>query len=165
MKTNITIFLVLATLVAIQSSCAAKQTPDGININPKTIGSANDVNQTIIVSAPPEWNKYKLDDVVYLWVVLNSDHTVILNDQNVNIYAQNKAGWVQVKHMVLRSSVNYILAPNKIEALRSAEVVAVPDLAGYSETTILRIIVSGNIYDNSIMGEQVSAYVDVTLKP
>ncbi len=61
--------------------------------------------------------------------------------------------------------MRYIIEPNEVPALRSAEISVIPNLEKVSVPVMLRIVVVGNIYDNEVLGDPVYAYIDVTLHP
>ena len=152
-------FLILAAV-----SCSQHETVDPVALN-ANVPSGSDINKTLNVVAPQEWNTFKVDDGLKLLVSLKSDHTVILDDHNVKIYLNRNNEWIPVENQNPHPKVTYIIEPIGTPAFRSAEVIVIPNVNQQSDSVILRIVVSGNIYDNKIMGEQVQAYVDVTLQP
>ena len=126
--------------------------------------SGDDVNKTIVASAPDGWNDYKFG-AVKLLVSLKSGNTVILDDHNVKIFINKDNEWTPIENQNSFPGTTYIIEPIGTPAFRSAQVLAIPDLKGQTNEVVLRIVVSANIYDNKVLGKQVLAFVDVTLYP
>jgi hypothetical protein len=151
----------IITLTACRSQGSANQVDSY-----EEIFSNADINQTITISAPSGLNTFRLNDgYVMISVLLESDHSVIFDVNDFKIYLNQENRWVQVPYQSPHKGMRYIIEPNEVPALRSAEISVIPNLEKVSVPVMLRIVVVGNIYDNEVLGDPVYAYIDVTLHP
>ena len=152
--------LLIIILTACHSRGSVNQT-----VSSDQIINGDDVNDTINLIAPEDWNSFKLGDPIVVYVLLKSDRTVILDDHDVKIYLSIGNNWSPIENENPHPSNIYIIEPIGPEAFRGAEVIAVPNLDQQVDSAHLRIVVSANFYDNDVKGKQVFSYVDVTLHP
>jgi len=82
------------------------------------------------------------------------------------VYSESNGEWVEVDDLSTPvSEVEDILVPKGQGMNWLAEVFAVPSIPDTRETVTVRIVVTGEIYrDGQRTGEEVGAYIDVTLQ-
>ena len=156
--------LVFIFLILMLMACTPKNNSTA-SASKTNIIFGDDVNKSITISAPEGWNTYKLGNAISLSVFHSPNHTIILKDNNVAIYKNNNGKWMFIENQNSFPATTYIMQPSAILAASGVQVMAFPDLSQLSGGTLLRIVVTANIYDNKIIGKQVLAYVDVTLHP
>ncbi|MBK7450905.1 MAG: hypothetical protein IPJ47_16390 [Anaerolineales bacterium] len=133
----------------------------------KEIVAAEDINNSIIVSAPEGLNTYKIGEPVMLHVKLLTKMPVFVSEDNVHIDIYENGMWRTIKNLNADSDFKHVLFFKEIEALRSIPLRAQPDLSkgDYKTSVNLRFLVEGYFFENETKGDSVFAYIDVELFP
>jgi predicted small lipoprotein YifL len=124
------------------------------------------MNDKLQLSAPSEINTYKVGDDLYMVLVNLSDKVVILpQDYGVHIYEQVNNQWEIVKNGIENPQGEKEVSPKSNQPFPEVIVIASP-LVFSDQPVKLRVVVVGNYEENGKPdGEEVGAYVDVTMKP
>jgi hypothetical protein len=153
MKMDFPIFVLFLAITL--ASCTASKTVDSVE-------SVTDVNKTITVSAPAQINTFKLNDFVRIAVQNNSDHEVLLfPESTVEIIMTSEAQSTNIHNSLNSSKSEILLSPKSSENTNQTLYTVIPDIQGPKKVTI-RIIVKGKVPETN---QEVSAYLDITLKP
>ncbi len=133
----------------------------------KEIVAAEDINNSIIVSAPEGLNTYKIGEPVMLQVKLLAKTPVFVSEDNVHIDIYENGMWRTIKNSNADSDFKHVLFFKEIGALRSIPLLAQPDLSkeDYKTSVNLRFLVKGYFFENETKGGRVFAYIDVELFP
>jgi hypothetical protein len=155
--------LAFILLSAILGCNAVKPTEQERTID--VIPSGKDVNQSITLSAPEGWNTYKTNDPIYLSVVPNSVQKMVLKENNLAIYQLVNNDWTLIENDNPHPPMEVIIVPSEVPAASTVQVVAIPKLLAQSGDIKLLFVISANIYENEVVGDEVKAYTEVTLNP
>lgn len=129
--------------------------------------SFEEMNNELHLTAPPEINTFLFTDNTRLVLVNSSEKPIALSqDFGVHILRSIDGKWETVENRIDYPFGEKEVYPRENHPEREMIVVVHPFV--YSDQPVaVRIVVVGNYYDEASeeKGEQVGAFVDVTLKP
>lgn len=152
--------LALLTVSACSYRSPAPPGPD-IGIAP------NALNTEIRVYAPEGWNTFKVDDSVGLAIeVVGPGEVLFRSDYGVEVYEYTEGEWREVPKVPGESGDDLVLGPSGGDPLGFGATSVFPVLPDTSDPVMLRIFVRGVlVVEGQATGDEVGAFVDVTLQP
>jgi hypothetical protein len=143
-------------------SCSKTQSSE---TNIDVVVTEGEMNTIITVTAPNDCNTFQINDLVCLVVQLMSSHQVIFHTDAVGIFEYKDGQWTPLNNGNIDPPITYILYPNDNVFRKTAMFSTQPKFENRIQPVLLRFFVFGNFYDDDILGEEISAYTDVTLYP
>lgn len=129
----------------------------GIDLSEKTFNS-----KIVLENFPGEPSSYKVGDSLAFALLNRSSHAITFhNDFDVKIFKKLDTEWEPIDNNVDYPEGDRILPTRKIDPT-GLVVFAIPDVGEIKAPTIVRIVVVGQVKDES---EQVAAYIDVQYSP
>lgn len=159
---NILAYLLLFIGFMITTSCTASSGQDGdlfpgINVPEKNINS-----KIVLQNFPGEPQSYKVGDSLAFGIINQSVYNITFhNDFDVKIFIKQDEVWEPINNKVEYPEGERILPTKKIDPT-GLVLFVLPDLGEIKSSTIVRIVVIGQVKDKS---EQVGAYIDVHYAP
>jgi hypothetical protein len=160
-KTIIVISLFVVLLVLASCNRLRQEKMPGIDI------TIEEMNNELHLSAPPELSTFIIGDDLGLVLINSSDKPIILSqDFGVHIFRSFDGNWVDVENRIDYPPGEKEVYSRENHLEREMIIVVDPSVLSEQNVTI-RIVVVGNYYDESsrIKGNQVGAFIDVTLIP
>ncbi len=145
-------------------TCCTMQNVSTQPVSMESVLSAADINTSITVVAPEEWNQFRIGEIVEMSVTSNTNSPLLVKEQDFQVFLRDGDTWTPVQNKYTDFYI-YIIPSDGPLAARRIDVFALPELGSRSTPAVIRIIVNGYFYANNVVGEKIQAYVDVTLHP
>ncbi|MEW6568432.1 MAG: hypothetical protein AB1449_09770 [Chloroflexota bacterium] len=128
----------------------------------------DELNQQVILSAPPGLNTFKINSGVRLLVEVTGSETIIFPaDFGIRPFRYENEEWVEVEQVpTTYAHGDVVLPPSEGNPLVTGVAHTFPILPDTDRPVLLRIFVFGHVYrDGTATNEEVGGYIDVVLEP
>src|SRR5574340_1109861 len=160
-KTVILISIIFSLFMAVSCNMLRQEKLPGIDM-PLT-----EMNNELHLSAPPEINTFTFDDNLSVAMINSSDKPIILpKDFGVHLFRSVDGKWEAVENRIEYPFGEQRVYPRNGHP-ENVRLVTVAPFVLTEQPVVIRVVVIGNYYDEVSRenGEQVGAYIDVTLNP
>lgn len=151
---NASCVLILVAVLVV--SCGISKAPEGSS------SPSQDRNKIIIVSAPPQINTYKIDDILTIVVQNNSEHEIAFFPDGVALSMKNGDSWNNIENIMMNSIGRQRILSPETQKDTSLMTVPVSPAISSSNPVVIRVTITG--IDQST-NQKVQGYVDITLSP
>ncbi len=158
-KRMIPLFVIFAVVLLFASFTAYSQNHlDGIDLQ------LNQMNADLALEAPPELSVFERGEELGLVLINNTMTPITLPaDYGVHVYQSIDNKWKPIENWMDCGNEEKIIFPIS----EGPVIIAVlPDIEMDDQPVTVRVVVVGNyLLDNGVAGDEVGAYVDITLQP
>ena len=161
MKKNIGVLLLIGMLFLMNScSLFGQERMQGIDL------PLEKMNDKLKLTAPRELSSFKIGDDLGLVLTNLSDETIVLpQDYGVHIYQNVDNQWEAVENRIDYGEGEKVMLAENHQPFRDAIVVVTP-LVFSDQPVKIRVVIVGQYQkSNGKMGDDVGAYIDITLQP
>ncbi len=167
MNKSLAILILAFSLVL--SACTAKSKDNLRELSVKDV-SPEHINSEINLHAMPIDNTYKIGDSLILWITNTSQYPITFgNDYGIKLFIQKEDDWAEIPNNVIYPDQKVTVLPTSQDPYSGVPIGVYPDF--FNVTTedhmpiTLRVVIVGDVENNSNSILRVAAYVDVVLKP
>lgn len=155
--------LFIVTMVILLTGCniGSHNELPGINL------LLEQMNNDLILNAPPELNEFDRGKYVGFVLINNANTPIILPaNYGIHLYQLTNNEWRLIEDIMDYGNEEKILFPMNEGPFQEVILVAHPKVEIKDKPVTVRVVVIGNyLLDNGDVGDEVGAYVDITLQP